>query len=333
MLKYLEKYSIVTIVPLKKCVYFYTKLPVETKLSTELLALNYKNKSPFQESSLMNIVNKEHLSIWFTVKKYYKTPFILPEGYLYYKAISKLGNGLYTVSIVENKKLLLLIKDDILLLQFFISSQKEVEIVENQYKQSAQDISEKNSKKLLEVIYKEYKLLLELRHFIKINFSKESVKNIFIEKFSYPLIFVMLLYIAITYFQSYKLQKKIDTLTQTYRSLKTKNSFVKKSIKEHNQKVKKLKIFAKNELNYLDSIKFIVSLEKIIEKDEKAKVVYINMHTNSIQIRIETKEKAIKYFRRLDTLGYFKDIIIENTHRKRDGTKVYSYALVPKVSL
>jgi len=327
MLDYYVRYNIITVVPLDSSVYLYEKLPSDIKLSSKLITLNYSSKSPFIKTSILSYKKDQHLFIWFTLKQNYSSFLVVPEGFIVYFILSELGDGLYCLSMKDGKKLVVYIKDGILLLEFFLSDISQLKQIEEQYSLKSYKISYEKYLELYNEVWKNIKFLSKLRYFLSVDLSKEKVWNFFDKSLYYPIVFIMFLYIGISSYQAYFMQKEIDALSQTYHKLKEKNSKLKYSIREHNQQVEQLSEFAKKELSYQDPIKILVSLDKVMHKGEDAKIKFLTISPMLMKINIQTKADAIKYFRRLNELKYFKDITIEGTYKHKNGEKIYIYSI------
>jgi len=331
MLDYYVRYNIVTVIPLLESVYLYNKLPSELNLSKKLISLNYISKSPFYNSLIFSYKKNKNLFIWFSPPKNYNSLFVIPEGFIVYFFLSEMGDGLYKVSISHDTQLIVYVQNGILLLEFILSDISQLERIQYQYNQQVQNISYTQYKDLSNNVWKNPKFLLELRSFINFNISKSNIFSFFEKHLYYPIILVIMLYISISSYQVYQMQNTIENLTATYQSLKMQNSKVKDSIRKHNREVEKYETFMKKELYYQDPIKILASLDKVIHKNEDAKIDFLSISPLYMKINITTKENAIKYFRRLNKLGYFKDVTIESTYKNKNGEKTYSYSLVLKV--
>ncbi|NPA60575.1 MAG: hypothetical protein GXO30_08990 [Epsilonproteobacteria bacterium] len=290
MSDYYVRYNIITVVPLEKSVYLYTKLPSDIKLSKNLLELNYASKSPFNKTSIFSYKKSQHLSIWFSLKEYYSSLFVIPEGFIVYFLLSDIGDGLYRLAFKENKELLVYIEDGILLVEFVISDISQVHLLEQQYKVKSKEISYVQYQDLFNSVWSNPKFLKELTNFINIELSKDKLLFFFNKYLYYPIIVTILLYIGISSYQAYNMQNTIDKLTQTYNNLKVKNSKVKNAIRIHNQDVEKFEKFIKQELYYQDPIKILASLNKVIHKGENAKIKYLSISPRYMKINIQTKE-------------------------------------------
>jgi len=325
------KNSIISVIPMSESSYYYTTLPSSVKLSKNLIFLNYKSKSPFSKTSIFSYKKKEHLSLWFSLKQSYSTLFIVPEGFLIFNILKNFGDGLYCVSINKDFKVIAYLKNDILLSEFILNDLNKLDLLEKEYKQKTKYISYDEYKNHTQKIWTDLNFLLELKQFLNLNFSKDKLVSLFEKKFYYPSIYIIVLYILISYYQANSLENKIELLMENYQQLKNKNSKVKQVIYQHNEKVKRLNKFIKDELYYQDPIKIISLLSKVIYPNDDAKITFLSITPNTMKIKIKTKDSAIKYFKRLNALGYFKNILIENTYKQQNGEKIYTYFLSLKV--
>ncbi|MCF6207579.1 MAG: hypothetical protein L3J47_11940, partial [Sulfurovum sp.] len=174
MLKYGLKYNIVTTVPLHECVYFYTELPSKTRLSDELLLLNYRSKSPFPETALFTyLYQKVHLFLWFSPLKKYTSLFVVPEGFWVYRILLKQGNGLYAVSQEDGTCLVADIDDHVLRTQYLLPSMEKCGELERRFRKKIIHISSETYNEEYASLLKDPKALLLLRHFANFNLSKQ----------------------------------------------------------------------------------------------------------------------------------------------------------------
>ena len=123
------------------------------------------------------------------------------------------------------------------------------------------------------------------------------------------------------------MQKKADTLTQEYQTLKTKNSDVKNAIRKHNREVKKLEKFFTMEFESVEPMKITDDLYTVITPKDRAIVTLFSIFSGSVKIKIKTKDDAIKYLKRFNAINYLRDIVIDNTFKRRDGYKIHTFTM------
>jgi len=329
MIRYLLKYNLLSIIPTQKLFFLASDVPQGTKLSRELLMLNYEKKSPFKNPYICYYQEKSALYVWFCKTKQFKELLVVPENFIIYKALQELPDGMFLFD--GQVQLLLVLQQKRLVAQFVVSDASEVVVAQEEY-------NCKNVTHLSEKQYQDYfneglqKVTLnDLRQFANINLSKEKVQNFVMQKLAYPFVVVLAFYMLVTYAQGYFMQQTINTLTQKYQTLKKQNTKTKEAVRHHNQTVRKLNSFVKHELSNINPLQVLYDLNKIILPTNKAKIIYLDIASNLVNLRIQTKnDDGIKYLQRLNKLAYVKEVIITNTFKRRDGVKVFSYAITLK---
>lgn len=325
MIHFLQKYNIVSIVPMRESIYKYLRLPKKIKLSRELLQINYAKYSPFVSPQIISYQNRDDLLLWFIKKKSFTQPILLPEEFLIYKALQKEQDTIFIFS--TEPKRVYVIKNHKLVSAFFSYDTNETicKMLKNEYlierciEQSAS-------------LYEKYKndavkniSFLELIRFSQLHFSKEQVKNFFIQKLSYPIIAMLILYMGTVYMQTYFMQQHVEQLTKEYNALKMKNKKTKSLIKKHNRNVDDLQKLLNTEFVSRDPFSVLYSMGDIIKKGEDTTLLALQIQKNRVILKIKSKQSAIKFLKRLNALAIFNNVIIENTFKMRDNYKVYTY--------
>jgi len=330
MLELFLKYKIAKIVPMQESFFYASSLPKNIKLSQELVALNYEKLSPFSNPLIITYLQEKELYIWFTKTKQYDELFIIPEAFLFFSLLKKENDGIYIFETVPKK--ILILKDHKLVASFTTveSNETELRILKNEYQINDSFIysQEKTQQKLL--LAKKQFPLSELRQFLRISLDKAAFKNFVIEKLTYPIISILMIYMLVSYSQSYFMEKKVESLTQEYQALKSKNIKIKKAIRNYNNNVERYEIFVQEELHFQDPYKILYEMYNIIKKKDKAHIKSIEITNNNIRLLIETKEDAIKYLNRLNKVQYFKSVIIQGSHKKKSGIKTIIFFIEMK---
>ncbi|UCN00592.1 hypothetical protein LCX93_01365 [Sulfurimonas sp. SWIR-19] len=326
MIQYLIKYNLLFIIPIDKLFFLASNVPEGTKLSKELIAFNYAKKSPFKNPFICYYQEENSLYVWFTKAQPFKALFVVPESFFIYKALQDMGDGIFVFK--GETQLLFVMKNKRLLGQFQVNDASEITVAQEEY--SLENITTLSSAEYNDFLKKGLKKLKlhDLKQFVNIDFSKEKVQDFILQKLTYPLVAALVFYMLVTFSQAYFMQNKIEKLTREYKTLQQQNTKTKEMIAHHNQVVEKLNSFAKEELQAINPLQIVYDLNKIILPTDKAKVVYLDITSNLVQLRIQTKkDDGIKYLQRLNKLAYVKEVIITNTYTRRGGIKVYNYTI------
>ena len=329
MLEFLLKHKIATIIPMQESFLHIAVLPKNITLSKEIITLNYEKLSPFLRPFIIAYREKEQLYIWFIKRTISNTLFIIPESFLLYMSIQKEQDGIYVFDTTPKK--IFIIKNSRLLSSFISDDDLlSYEILKNEYSvTSVIHLSKNEYQQRLKAAMKQIKLS-DLYQFLQISLKKEDLINFFIEKVTYPFIFLLFLYISISYTQSYFMQQKVEALTQEYQKLKSKNIVVKQAIRKYNQNIKQYERFVKDELHFQDPYKVVYDLYDVIKPTDKAIIKSIDITNNTMRLVINTKEGTIKYLKRLNKIDYFKNVVIQNSYKRRDGIKTITFFIEMK---
>ena len=314
------------VLPMQESFFFHFTLPKHIKLTKELITLNYKKFSPLKNPLILSVLIKEELYIWFSKKPLKTTPIIIPEAYILYLATMSKKDGIHIFH--TPVKRFLIIKNGILYNAFTTT--------EN-YEQTLKLLIQENDLKTIyqyshneyETIYEEglKKLTLqELQRFLQVSLKKEQLGQYLLDIFTYPLVLFMILYMLITYSQSYLLSQQITKKEQEYLSLKKQNTTVKKAIREHNQKIDEMKNFIQKNIYIQDPFSIIYALYSVITPKDKATIDFLEITQNTMRLRLKTNENPIKYLNRFNKLPFFTNVIIQNSF-KRKNIKTITYIL------
>jgi len=330
MFELLLKYKIARVVPMQDSFFYISKLPKSMKFSQEIITLNYEKFSPFPNPFIITYIQEKELYAWFVKTKGFDELFVIPEAFLLYDTLKKEQDGIY---IFDTKPKKILIIKNAKLLASFTTDQNSTfssAILKDEYQIDSSFVySQEEFTRRLSLATKQLSFQ-DLYQFTKISFKKKDFFKFFIEKLSYPLISLFAIYIFITYLQAYLIEQKIENLTQKYQELKSKNTTVKQAIKKHNKAVKLYEEFVVKELHSEDPYKCVYDMYSVITQKDKATINSIDITNNSIRLSINTHDDAIKYLKRLNKIKYFKNVVIQNTHRKRDGSKIITFFIYMK---
>ena len=325
MLELFLKYKIAKIVPMQESFFHVSILPKNIKLSKEIIALNYEKLSPFSAPFIVTYKEQKELYIWFLKIKKSEEIFVIPESFLLYISLQKDSDGIYIFD--THPKKILILKEKKLLASFCSDKNDEfsINILKNEYAiSSVFNLSQEDFQKRL-LITKKQLPPKYLYQFLQFSLKKEDLKDLFIQKLSYPLISLLTIYMLVSFAQSYFMQQNIENLTTEYQQLKSQNTKIKQHIHHYNASIKEYDDFAKKELHFQDPFKVVYDLYDVIKPEDKATIKSLDISNNTLRLLINTKEGAIKYLKRLNKIDYFKNVVIQNTYKRRDGLITIAY--------
>lgn len=331
MIQLLRKYGILKVISMQESFFKVSALTKKVKLSPELIQLNYEKLSPVENPTILSYKEENLIYLWFVKKQQLNEKILIPESFLIYKALRHKQDGIYIfktfpkqVYVLKEKRL------QAAFVSYETTDSATLNIVKDEYELTNLQIFD--GKEHDKVLQRELERLSfsELLAFLQFKIDRDNLQQLFIQKLTYPLVSLLFLYMLVSYLQGYFMQKKVDTLTKEYQTLKTKNSNVKNAIRKHNQEVDKLEQFFATEFEAVEPFQATNDLYKIILPKDKATVNFFSVTNDTVKIKIKTKDNAIKYLKRFNDIKYFKDIVIENTFRQRDGYKIHTYTMKVK---
>lgn len=322
----LYKLNLLEIIPFEKTFFFSQLLPKSIKLSPALLNLNYSKFSPFKDTNIISLLDKKYLMLWFYETKSI-LPIVIPESYLYYKefknrtdAVYVLEDTVFKVIVIKNAKLLhtfVLKTYDETILNMSLDEYSLHDIV-NIPKDEVQNIYTNN---LHNITFK------DCLSFSQINLDRKSILKQFVESMTYPLTFLILLHISISYFQGLYLQKQIKDLESTYTIEKHKKEKLTKNIKTHNKIVEKYMDFRDKELIGVEPIVLLKSIYTIFKDDEKASIEYYSLSNLNLILKIRTNLNPVSFLNRISNIKYIKNVMIQRTLKQKNRVNLVIYSI------
>ena len=328
IIKLLQKHDILQIVSMQESFFMHSTLAKDIKLSAELIELNFVKRSPIQNPIVLSYKEDADLYLWFVKQDKKDAKILVPESFLIYKALRQKREGVFVFE-TEPKQIYVLKERK--LKAAFVSYETidvlGIELIQDEYDLDSSVVFDAQMFQQLKQKALQELSLVELFSFTQIHLERENLKTLFVEKLSYPLISLLVLFMAVTYMQGYFLEKRADALMQEYQKLKNQNSKTKSAIRKHNEEVEKLENFFQKEFDPIDPFKVIYDLSKVITPKDKATVTYLTITNGRIKIRIESDDDAIKYLKRFNAIPYLEEIVIENTFKPRNGHKMHTYTM------
>ena len=314
-----------------ECYFLSKKIPTQAKLTKELIKLNFEKYVPFKVAQVLHYkVDSEQYYLYFT-QKTYKEPIVIPESYIVSLALKQ--DGIYIFDTKPKK--VFVVMQGIMQEALEIDDQESLQIALLQDQYAIETPFCKSKGQYLSLYQKGLSLLQPQRllSFWQLEFSKEKTTTFVVEKLTYPIVFFIALYIGVSYTQSYLMEQNIKKLTNQFEKLKQQNSSTKEQIRAYNNKVRALQDFVQKTLQTPDPFVILDALYKVITPKDKAKLTLFSFDNSGVQIRIQTKEDAIKYLNRLNNIEFFKSVVIQSSYtNRRTKEKTYVFAITLKDS-
>jgi len=319
IIEYLLSKKIIKLLKIENSFFLYKHLDKRLKLTKEVIYLNYYKESPYSinNSTIITIMNKNNLYLWFTKKS---NNYYLPETLiLYRKIINKYSN---IVVIFEDKvDKIIIIKDDILLSSFskVNISEKDLLLIKHEY-----EISE-----TIRFNKEEYLTYLDSSlEFLKIS-DIFNILNIELDIKKFLLGTVR--YVAIPFFVAsilislmlgiylYSLEKEKNNIYDNYKSRQLSVMKIKTNIEEYKNKNELFKQLSK-EFIYVDKTLVLSQIIKTAS-DVNATMFYLKINDNNVNFIIKVKKRKIipLYIKELFKSGLFNDIKNLSSRKQKDN--------------
>ena len=327
----LLKRNYIAIVPSKDTYFYTTSLPKNTKLSKDLLKLNYEKHSPFKPQEIITVEEKTELLLWFC-KKSISAPVAIPEDYLLYQILkTEHQNALFLLETPECKKALV-IKEGRLRNAFVmeIADPSFLEMSKDEY--GVHDVIEYNLEQYLLLAQRSLKLLnLPLLYkFSQISLDPKELVEKTIEQASYPISFLLLFAVLINFYHNSSLQKEIDTLTQSYQDVRQGNQDLIDTMYQHNQEVELYEEFISKELLYADPLLLLEKLYGVLEENEESSLYSLSATQGKLSVKIQTSKSPVELLNKLAALSDFERVLLGDTHRPKGKAPIYTYNIALK---
>lgn len=326
-IKTLKKFHLLGVVSCDDTSYLNVVLPEKVKLTNELVRLNYDKYSPFISPKFVTFPEKSYLMLWFMRSKN-DASIIIPECYLLFKSLKNrkkdciyiLNNQKINVFIIKNNQLLasyvLNVLDDTLIQlskdEYLIEEIEEIEEIEvNKMKEESINSLTMN----------------EIYHFIQVNMDMKSISKFIVEKFTYPIVGLIVFSLFVNFIQGMYLESKIKTLEHKYLQEKAENKELRGYIKKYNIKAKKYELFIQNELAYPSVASIMEAIYKTLKDSKDIVIDSMNINGDKMLLRIRTSKSAISYLEKLNSIAYFKEILIQKNIRLTKNTKMVDFSI------
>ena len=333
LLEVFLKYNIAQIIDVENSFFYSSTLPSGTKLTRELIELNYRRYSPFINFDMIYYIDDDYLYIWFIkdgVKKIENNLVLIPNTFLLYKQLNQ-KDGIYVCD-MQIKQVLVIKNSRLLSASFFEELNDDaLAIMRTEYQlENIVYLAENEINSLYKQAKKEFEFI-DILKFSRVQVDRKRVVDFLIEKMTYPLVGLILVYMLISYTQAYLMQEEISKKSEEFLQLKSKNTTVNRAIHQHNKMVDKYQNFSTKELQHTDPYRVLFDMYKVIKKSDKAILRSLKISNGIAKIQIETNEDPIKYLERLNKITYFKDVVIQSAIKRKYHKKIITYSLRVKV--
>lgn len=327
----LHKRNYIAIVPSEETYFYTTSLPKNTKLSKDLLRLNYEKHSPFKPKEIITTEEKTELLLWFC-KKSITAPVAIPEDYLLYQLLKQEHqDALILLEMPEYTKALV-IKEGRLRNAFMMETTDSgfLEMSKDEY--GVRDVVEYSLEEYLLLTQGSLKLLnLPLLYkFSQLSLDPKELLEKTVEQASYPLSFLLVFAMLINFYHNSSLQKEIDLLTQNYKEARQGNQDLIDTMHYHNQEIELYKEFIYKELLYADPLLLLEKLYKVLEEYKESSLYSISATQGKLSLKIQTSKSPVELLNKLAALSDFERVLLGDTHRSKDKAPIYTYNITLK---
>ena len=252
-------------VDIVKCEYTYfvsIKIP-DAKINKDIVRLNYSYLSPFKESEILFLKEKDILYLWFVKsdKVNDKSIIYIPEGFLLFRRFNK-NNDAIIINKIKSGVCIIVVKDGFLVAQFVKNSvdEKIVDMLKREY--SLENV------KVINVSYSidfDWLSLEDIFRFLSyLDFNATSVVRYIYEQLKAPAI-IFLLLINIYSFLMYRyIYSSINAKTIELKELRNKNRDIKEKFNYLEKESKFFKQFYNSELKYPSVYSTLLSVSKSV---------------------------------------------------------------------
>jgi len=331
MYNLLHKLNYIAIVPSKETYFYTTSLPKNTKLSKELLKLNYEKHSPFKPREIIATEEKSELLLWFC-KNSITPPVTIPEDYLLYQLLKQEHQDALILLQTPECKKALVIKEGRLRSAFIMQSVDPNFLAISRDEYGVHDVIEYNLEQYLLLAKRSLKLLnLPLLYkFSRLSLDPKELLNKTVEQASLPLSFLLIFAILINFYHNTSLQKEINALTQSYQEVRQGNQDLIDTMHQHNQEVELYEEFISKELLYPDPLLLLEQFYEVLEEMQESTLYSLSATQSKLVIKIQTSKNSIDLLNKLAQLSEIERVLLGSTHRPKGSDPIYTYNIALK---
>lgn len=328
MYAHLLKYRIATILPFEQSSFHSAALTPKLKLTKELIYLNFSKLAPFKTPYILKKQEKETLYLWFYKEKK-SEPIVIPESYLLYKATQEkydnqvivFSDTLFKVIVIVNSQLVDAFTMESLDMNLLHLSMDENSITQYTIFTKEEYIS------TLETA-KENLSIQDLVTWNQFELDRQKLLSLAIERLSYPLSVLAVIYILLDAGHTYLLKEKINELTLSYKTLRDENSKIKNALSSQDIQQEHWEQIKDEELIFPDTLRLVDSIISAL-RDDNITITQMQFNGAAGRVVLQTSENPVDYLNKLSNIPAFSNIIIANS-RKSKAVKTVTYELTVK---
>jgi len=319
--------KLVNIVPAEDTYFTYVEKPKPVKFSKEVIILNYKSLSPFENGDLLYLQTKKNIYIWFTKHRLIDKKIHIPEGYLIYKRFKREKNASIIYNKSKDKSILLIVKNHTLVSQ--LVSRKEN--LEQKVDLLIKEHSLKNPKKIIINSQKMNLTILDILEFSNFEINKENLIEFGTKFILMPISIVLIIngifYVAMNSYLKEKINEKKIYLQQ----LKEKNKDIKSIIYQLEEKKVFWQEFIIQEKNHPSFHYILNEIAKVI-KSNNGYINRLEFEGNFLSIWAGLRGNTSLVVQSLLDTELFKDIKIVSSvkDRKKEGYEIINMEIYLK---
>jgi hypothetical protein len=300
-------------------------LPEGVKLSGKLIEINYGKLSPVAGATILSYRTTRRLYLWFVPPAQIQSRIVVPENFLLFLGVGK-EDGVY---LVEDKvPWVFVVMDNELRSSFVLHDSMALSVAMEEYGVSHHETVDPVKKRKLIEKGRSSLHLSDLAQLLILDLPKDEILPALVDRVTYPLLVLLVLYVAVGYLQGSRMESQRDTLQKSYLHLKKSNASLKKEIRRHNREVRFFQEFTDSELSGLDPMRLVYDMVDVIRPNEKSTFKDMSIGENDIRISIESKNvDPVSYLGRLNALGYLSNVVIRGTRKTRKGTRIYTFVM------
>ena len=311
-----------TIASMETAYFIRSKLARGVALKADLIRLNYEHLSPFAHPFMLHYRAEETLYLWFLRDKP-ATRFAIPEAYLLFKNFDPAEN---TVALFDTApRRVIVAKGGILEAAFTLpdgSAGPEAALAGEYPDCRLKHFSADQHAAALHASLRQL-TIRELAAFATFHTDAKTVARTWFDRLAYPAAGLLLIYMAADYAGGYRLRQEKARLVAEYRQLKTHNLPLKKALRRYRREIRFFDELRREVYGSPDPVAALYALYDIIHPEDHVTLTAFRMHGDRLRIQMATRDDALKYLKRFNADPRFEEVLLANTHKRRDGTRIY----------
>jgi|GEM_PF-5379127 len=297
--------------------YFVSKTVPDTKLTKEMVQLNYGSLSPYKNGDILFFKARNRIYIWFTKNKLPAKRISIPEGFLLFKAhYDKKAIVILKKAASYN---IVVIKNGVLLTQISKINAKGdthfIEMLKKEYSlKNPEVITLEENNNLFKLNIKDL-----LMFFDSFNFNIKSFANLLYEQSKTPAIVLLILIGSLDLFTSAYLDRTLKNERIRLQNMKQSNLAIKKTYKTLKKQSQFWNGFIAEELRYPNLYRLLSAITLSILKNG-SQINTIRQSSDSMEIWIASNS-VTSLVDNLMATGYFDNIRVIRTFQSANKSK------------